>query len=287
MKKIIFTVTIIILLAAIGAIAYVWLDEGHFISVKEGLPSSSPQAYVSVTEAEPVAYQKPGDSVIIKFPVFNYHHIRPMPPETAPIDERSFAVSPEGFEAHLKYFQDNGYRVVLARELINYFDEGKPLPAKAVAITFDDGRYGQYEFAFSLLKKYGMRATFFITTEWIGKKDFMTWAEIKEMSDAGMEIGSHGFNHANLTALSDDDLMKQLVESKSILEEKTGRTVDLLAYPGGNYNERVIEMAKATSYGAAFGVYKIINQMPKYRYQIRRFHADDWLDSVAGNLVGY
>lgn len=292
MKKAFFVVIIIILLAAIGVMGSVWLKQNNTIFVSNKLegtptPSALPEASPSVVETEPFAGPKPADNEVIKFPVFNYHHIRPMPPETAPIDERSFTVSPEMFEAHLKYFKDNGYEVVLARELVKYFDTGEPLPPKAVAITFDDGRYGQYEFAFKLLKKYGMPATFFITTNWVGKNDFMAWAQIKEMSDAGMEIGSHALSHPHLSDLSDEQLKKELENSKKIIEEQTGKTADLLAYPGGDYDNRVIEATKKAGYTAAFGVYKIINQTPKYRYSIRRFHADDNLESVTNKITGY
>ena len=255
------------------------------------LPLSQNQPWPSVS------YQKPPESETIKFPIFNYHHIRPMPPETAPINERSFTVTPQIFEEHLKYFQENGYQVVLAEELLNYFDSGQPLPPKAAAITFDDGRYGQYEFAFPLLKKYGVKATFFITTDWVGKKDFMTWAQIKEMSDNGMIIGSHAVTHPHLAELSDEKLKQELEESKKILAEKIGplrrsdseasQLADLLAYPGGNYSDRVIEFTKNAGYRGAFGVYKIIDQSPKYRYSIRRFHADDNLESIASKLMKY
>jgi len=210
-----------------------------------------------------------------------------MPPASAPIDERSFTVTPEGFEAHLKYFKDNGYQTVLISDLLDYFDTGKPLSAKAVAITFDDGRYGQYDFAYKLLKQYNMVATFFVTTGWVGRKDILTWDEIKEMSDNGMAIGSHSISHPHLTAQNDADLRHELVDSKKEIEEKIGQSINLLAYPGGDYNDRVIKFAKEAGYIAGLGVYKIIDQMPKYRYSIRRFHADDALDSITSKLVNY
>lgn len=290
LKKIIFTGVAAVLLIAIGAMAYVWFKQNNVVNIKNQTspsPTGTPNTYISVTEAEPFVGPKPEDDEVVKFPIFNYHHIRPMPPETVPIDERSFTVSPAMFEAHLKYFKDNGYQVVLARDLVRYFDTGEPLLPKAVAITFDDGRYGQYEFAFKSLKKYGMLATFFITTDWIGKKEFMTWPQIKEMADAGMAIGSHAITHPHLAELSDEQLKKELEESKKNIEDRIGQAIDLLAYPGGNYNARVIEFTKKAGYAAAFGVYKIIDQQPKYRYAIRRFHADDNLESVSNKLVGY
>ncbi len=301
MRNFIFFILLICILTAIGTVFYLWQKEENFSYLggfknEEPVFSFSPEASqyletpLEVEKDVPTAtfiFQKPEENQVVKFPIFNYHHIRPMPASSTPINERSFTVTPEGFEEHLKYFKDNGYQIVLARELIDYFDTGRPLSAKAVAITFDDGRYGQYKWAFPLLKKYNAKATFFITTSWVGKKDFLTWDQIKEMSESGMEIGSHSISHPHLSALGDKDLKHELEDSKKIIEEKIGKKIDLLAYPGGDFSQRVIEYAQAAGYKAAFGVYKIIDQSPKYRFSIRRFHADDALESITSKLLDY
>jgi len=296
MKNFLFGFLAVILLVTLGAVIYFgWKSFGDKQQVEiTAYPTATPEE--SNFEALPTAesaspqpsYQKPDENKTIKFPVFNYHHIRPMPSvASSTITDRAFTVSPEGFEAHLKYFKENGYQTVLIDDLTAYFDTGKPLPAKAIAITFDDGRYGQYKWAYPLLVQYEMVATFFITTDWVGKGTFLTWAEVKEMSDNGMAIGSHALSHPNLSALSDNSLKKELEDSKKIIEEKIDKKIDYLAYPGGSFNERVIEAAKTAGYQAALSVYKIINQAPKYRYVIRRFHADDALDSITSKLTDY
>jgi len=295
MKNIVFTILVLVLLVAFGVLFYLgWqnFNKGQQVKIT-AYPTIIPEE--STSELLPIAksvspepsYQRPGENTPIKFPVFNYHHIRPMPPETAPINDRAFTVSPEGFEAHLKYFKENGYQTVLIDDLINYFDTGKPLPTKAVAITFDDGRYGQYKWAYFLLKKYEMKATFFITTGWVGSNDFLTWEEIKEMSDNGMAIGSHSISHPHLSDQNDIDLKHELEDGKKIIEEKIGKPIKYLAYPGGDYSTRVIEFAKTAGFEAALSVYKIIEQAPKYRYVIRRFHADDALESITSKLTDY
>jgi len=296
MKNIVFIILVLIILAAIGAVGYFWQQTDILIKADNLSTSTLPPQRAQIQESLPSSvmitpapnYQKPVDDAMIKFPVFNYHHIRPMPSlASSTITDRAFTVSPEGFEAHLKYFKDNGYQTVSIYDLLNYFDTGKPLPAKAIAITFDDGYYGQYKWAYPLLKKYGMNATFFIIVNNVGKSGILTWGEIKEMSENGMFIGSHTLSHPNLAALSDEILKRELEDSKKIIEEKISKKVDLLAYPGGNYNERVIQFAKDAGYQAALSVYKIIEQTSKARFVIRRFHADDDLESITGKLVGY
>jgi len=298
MKNWLFFILVIILLTAMGWLFYSgWfnLKTENNIKVAIQTPATPTPSEEPIFEPLPSAgtvspepsYKKPDENTIIKFPVFNYHHIRPMPPETAPINDRAFTVSPEGFEAHLKYFKENGYQTVLINDLMDYFDTGKPLPEKAVAITFDDGRYGQYKWAYFLLKKYEMKATFFITTGWVGSNDFLTWDQIKEMSNNGMAIGSHSISHPHLSDQNDIDLKHELEDSKKIIEEKIGKRIEYLAYPGGDYSPRVIEFTKTAGYQAALSVYKIIDQAPKYRYVIRRFHADDPLESITSKLVNY
>ncbi|MBU2264600.1 polysaccharide deacetylase family protein [Patescibacteria group bacterium] len=301
MKNLLFIILILIILIAIGGVFWFWwqrdgVKSENGTAVSGATPSTASRQHSSATETLPLSstiepvlgYQKPAENAIIKFPIFNYHHIRPMPSvASSTISDRAFTVSPEGLEAHLRYFKDNGYQVVSVYNLLDYFDTGRPLPPKAVAITFDDGYYGQYQWAYPLLKKYGMTATFFIIVSNVGKPNVLTWAEIKAMSDGGMVIGSHALSHPHLSALDDEQLRKELVDSKTILEEKIGRRVNLLSYPAGDYDERVIQFTKDAGYQAAMGVYKIINQSPKYRYSIRRFHADDWLESITEKLVGY
>ena len=296
MKNWLFFILVVILLAAAGWLFYSgWLNlkteeniEAAIQSVTTPTPTPSEElVFEPLPSAEP-AYQKPAEDTVIKFPVFNYHHIRPMPSvASSTITDRAFTVSPEGFESHLKYFKENGYQTVLIDDLLAYFDTGKPLPEKAIAITFDDGRYGQYKWAYPLLKQYGMIATFFITTDWVGKNTFLTWEEIKEMSENEMAIGSHALDHPSLSTLSDAVLKKELEDSKKIIEEQISKRIDYLAYPGGSFNEKVIEATKAAGYQAALSVYKIIDQAPKYRYVIRRFHADDPLESITSKLTGY
>jgi len=300
MKNCLFFILVVILLTAAGWLFYSgWFnsktEEGARATIQSmetstPIPSQEPskEPIFKPLPSDEQAYQKPAEDAVIKFPVFNYHHIRPMPSEaSSTITDRAFTVSPEGFEAHLKYFQENGYQTVLIDDLLSYFDTGKPLPAKAISITFDDGRYGQYKWAYPLLRQYGMVATFFITTDWVGKETFLTWSQIKEMSDNGMAIGSHALDHPSLSVLSGAVLKKELEESKKIIEEKIGKKIDYLAYKGGSFNEKDIEATRAAGYQAALSVYKIIDQMPKYRYVIRRFHADDPLESITSKLTGY
>lgn len=297
MRKFLFSLIILVVIA-IGAVFYLWWQGGSAINLNSGniksspLPSKTSQDYKQLSSsgnlsASPTPqYQPPADNAIIKFPVFNYHHLGPLP-ENADENRKAFTVTPEIFEQQLKYFKENGYRAVYLDQLIEYFDTGKPLPAKAIAITFDDSYKEQYQYAFPLLKKYGFVATFFVITSWVGQADALSWTEIKEMSEAGMAVGSHSITHPHLDTLSDENLKNEVENSKKVLEENLGKTVDFIAYPAGFYNDKVIQAVKNAGYIGAVGVYKIISQSPKYRWSIRRFHVDNNLESITSKLTDY
>jgi peptidoglycan/xylan/chitin deacetylase (PgdA/CDA1 family) len=84
-----------------------------------------------------------------------------------------------------------------------------------------------------------------------GIRWYMNWDEIKEMSDNGMEIVSHTYTHPNLSRLNDNELKHELLDSKLEIEKQTGKSVETLFYPSGEYNSHVEDMAKQYGYKSA------------------------------------
>jgi peptidoglycan/xylan/chitin deacetylase (PgdA/CDA1 family) len=82
----------------------------------------------------------------------------------------------------------------------------------------------------------------------------MTWDELRAHADSGIHIGSHGVTHAHLTRLGDDEVQRELVESKQQIEEELGRACTELAYPYGEHDERVRAAARAAGYEHAYGL---------------------------------
>jgi peptidoglycan/xylan/chitin deacetylase (PgdA/CDA1 family) len=80
----------------------------------------------------------------------------------------------------------------------------------------------------------------------------LTWDQVREMSDAGVEIGSHTVNHPLLTYEDASSVERELMLSKQVLEEKLGKKVRAFAYPNGDWNEHVREQAAKAGYGCAF-----------------------------------
>ena len=119
---------------------------------------------------------------------------------------------------------------------------------RAISITFDDGWDSDYKIAFLVLKEYGFKATFFIITDWINKKGYVQERWLKEMSQSGMEIGSHTLSHRYLTQLSENEAYKELYESKCKLEDLLGREMTAVSIPGGEYNSRITKLAYKAGY---------------------------------------
>ncbi len=191
--------------------------------------------------------EESGRAGAVKIPILVYHSVRPHPyPEPPAIDQ--FDVTPELFEKQLRYLQDNGFITVSVDDLVNSFTGGKALPEKTVVINFDDGWENQYTYAFPLLKKYGDTATFFIYTNAIGHRHFLTWQEVKELAAGGMQIGSHTKSHPYLNKISEDRLKDEIMGSKKIIENNLGKPVTAFASPFGYSNPDIVSLIKEAGY---------------------------------------
>ena len=144
---------------------------------------------------------------------------------------------------------------------------------KPVLLTFDDGWENQYKYAFPLLKKYGMLATFYVYTNPIGTKHFLSWDEIREMDAAGMTIAAHSVSHPYYKELSLAAVKDEVEKSKQIIESHIGKPVVHFASPFGYTNPDIIEIIKAAGYKTARTTYKGIYQDNAFR--LRGFLVSD------------
>ena len=94
-------------------------------------------------------------------PAFMYHHINWQTDDLVTLD-------PRDFENHLQVLSQKGIQTLFFDELLAFLNGKKEIPRRAVALTFDDGHLDNWVYAFPLLKKYGMKATIFVVTSWMG-----------------------------------------------------------------------------------------------------------------------
>lgn len=187
-------------------------------------------------------------------PVLMYHRIDRLDEreKLSPL-LRDLTVSPEDFEAQVKFLTENGYSVLLASEIEKAVMEGKELPQKAVSITLDDGYKDNFAQAFPILMKYRVPATIFLVTNNFGRPDRLSWDDVLQMrKEGGFGYGSHSVHHHDLTTLSQRELDLELMESKRLIEVKIQDRVSSIAYPAGSYNDFVKDRAKAAGYLAGW-----------------------------------
>jgi len=185
-------------------------------------------------------------------PILMYHYII----EGTSKDYR-LAVSPAELERQMRFLRNNHYNIVTLETVADLIRDKKKIPAKTIAITFDDGQKDNYEYAFPILKKYDIPATMFIIIDEVGRRqgDKLSWDEIKTMRDSGLiTFGSHTLTHPLLTNIAQEaELKRQIFDSKKILEAKLGRRVNTFCYPEGRFNSRTRELVIEAGYklGAA------------------------------------
>ena len=174
-------------------------------------------------------------------PILCYHGIL-----DNPWGQASLFVKVAEFEAQMQYLSENGYTTLFASEIENASSYDKP-----ILITFDDGYKDVYTNAYPILQKYNLKANVYMISGWINGDVYMTSEMTKELSDSiTFEIGSHTVSHKALASLSEDQIDYELKESKTSLEALIGKNVDVVAYPTGSYDNRVLKIAsKYYKYG--------------------------------------
>lgn len=141
-------------------------------------------------------------------------------------------------------------------------------------LTFDDGLISDYVEVFPGLLDKGLTATFFVTTENIGRSGYMNQSQINEMARHGMEIASHGLKHRYLVDLPDSDARSEILHSKEILQQLMGRPVTSFAPVGGHYLPWMINFANDSGYRAFATMIpgRTFSCQPKVPLVVRRNH---------------
>ena len=167
-------------------------------------------------------------------------------------------VSAETFDRQMAYLKNNGYTVLTLKQFEAFIDYRLRPPRKSVLITIDDGWKTTHTIAFPILKKYGFTAVLFVNTDNIKEKlntNTLTWEELRELRDSGLiQIESHSVSHEDLTRIPDEQLHRELKESKRLINAKLGITSTSLAYPYGLFNRKTIEIMRQYGYRLGFTV---------------------------------
>lgn len=119
---------------------------------------------------------------------------------------------------------------------------------KSICLTFDDGYKSDVEIVLPKLLKIGGEATFFIVKDYLNNDGFMCDKDVLQLSNQGMQIGSHSMTHPNFLQINNSKRMEELISSKKYLEDITSRKVSTFSFPFGFINESLIEMVFEAGY---------------------------------------
>ena len=161
-----------------------------------------------------------------------------------------YVVAEEEFRRHLAALKESrvtGVSVGRALDPANGSDESDDAGTRA-CITFDDGCETDLLFAAPLLEEFGHGATFYVVAGFVGRRGYLAPAQVRELAERGFEVGSHSMTHRFLNGLGDEEVRRELSESKDRLEQWSGRKVEHFSCPGGRWDARVAKAARDTGY---------------------------------------
>jgi len=197
-------------------------------------------------------------------PIFMYHHIRDYDKPDDKIGT-NLSVSPKNLESQLNLIQQKGYNTTTFNDLAI---------EKPVILTFDDAYDNFYSNAFPLLKEKNMKAVVFVIYNDIGKGGYMTLDQLKEISDYGIEIGSHTLSHPDLVKSTLQKASGEISSSKANLEKDLDLTINSFCYPAGKYNDEVVNLIKEAGYLYATttngGISNFSNPLTLNRYRMNK-----------------
>ena len=211
-------------------------------------------------------------------------------PALSPDWPAALSTTPERFREQLELLLGRGYHAVTFEQAVSSGDR------RSFAVTFDDAYRSVLALARPIMDELDVPGTVFVPTDWAGSEEpmrwdgvyqwlegphehemlCMGWGQLRELADAGWELGSHTRSHPFLTAVDDDRLDAELRESRLTLERELGRPCRSIAYPYGDVDERVMEAAREAGYAFGASLPKRLSSRGPLDYpRVGVYHVDD------------
>jgi len=169
-------------------------------------------------------------------------------------------IAVERFREQLEFLKNNNYTVIPLQQLVQFLQKGAKLPDRSVVITIDDGYRSVYENAWPVLRDYGYPFTVFLYAKATENRhwNYMTWDQVKEMKEAGVDMQNHGFAHDHMAFKPSGMNLEEyrawiradLAVSTRILSEELKERPRFFAVPYGEYNKIILEEIRSFGYEA-------------------------------------
>jgi len=176
-------------------------------------------------------------------------------------------VTNESFKKQVDFLKRK-FNVLSMIDFVDCLENKKNFPDNSVVITFDDGYLDNYTHAYPVLRKFNLSATIFLATDFIdsdnipdweerrsnGYRLMLNWEEVRTMAKDGVCFGAHTKSHLEFSESDSNNLIKEIIESKKIIERNAGIKVNTFAYPKGAYTKASVKAVKASNFACAFSL---------------------------------
>lgn len=189
-----------------------------------------------------------------------------------------FAVKPKEFERQLEHLTKR-YTVVPLERAFRHA-AGEPATEDSVALTFDDGYKNFLTDAVPLLCAHNAPATVFVLSGTPGAADIgndaplLATEDFASVASSTIGVGSHGETHKKLAKLSYEEALREMRDSKRVIETQYGVPVRYLAYPKGSYNAQTMQAAERAGYKGAVSVVERSVKVGDLAYALPRVQID-------------
>ena len=230
-----------------------------------------------------------------RLPILMYHNV-----SENEIYSVGLTISTKKLEAQFKYLSNNNYKTFHFSEL-EMLKKSNSLPKKAVMITFDDVYVSQFELAYPLLKKYKLKASFFIPFDYVNGLDdwntasepIMSVEQLKVLDTSIVELGLHSYEHKNYTKITPYEVQEDFIKCQEFVSKNNLNVQNILAYPYGKYPKKnpgktvFFNILKSNAIAYALRIGNRVNKFPfKNNYEIQRIDikGEDSLLKFRGKL---
>ena len=168
-------------------------------------------------------------------------------------DYPSTNITMNQFNDHLLELTKSKYNVMSLDFIVDTIINDGNLPNNTIGISIDDADRSFLDKGWPLLKKHGLPATLFVTTNTIvdGNKNYLNWDQIRQLKNEGVTIGAHSHTHNHLPKLSIEEIKKEIEFSNKIFLKELGEIPTLFAYPYGESDQRIMDLRKIYKYKVA------------------------------------
>ena len=216
-------------------------------------------------------------------PILMYHVIAD-PPADAPYPQ--LFVSESDFAGQMRWLARHGYHAVTQRAVWDHWHRGRPLPARPIVISFDDGYREVADSALPIMQALEWPGVLNLTVKNLRVSGGLTEWRVQKLIDAGWELASHTQTHPDLPSLSGSALTAEVAGSRAILRSRFGVPVDFFCYPAGRYDARVIDAVRRAGYlGATTTVEGLARPGKPYELKRIRVSGSDHVVGLARALV--